>query len=433
MPAAHRYAGAAAFCREDVADAHRRHPEGDLEEYAAARGLEVLGSSSAAGYFAAMPGEDDLQFNVLRGALSGGEHGIVFHELLAWEVVGSQPAGGGWFHGVRYQSGKMFRKPDKISFLQSIPVLGDLVQRPPDPDSPEDAFGIPVTTSATLVPEATAAGDWSIDNQPRPLVAPGRTKLKEHGLPGWDLMGADELPEGFVERLLAGPALRSILAREVERPFFQARTRRGTLVVRCNGWLRDAALLDELTGELSAVAAEVRAAGVEAADPRPFADPLPAADWPPEGVSMSARFPPDPWLVPLHAFAREHGLVIEDRRCYHAAFPTLPVPGRVIAVMRGALPGTDLVGRLAWHAERAEATHNVGRNAVLLPAAPQAEETPAWGVKADGALRLAVRDGVFAAWARRDTPGAGSPRGELGPMVELVAQAVAAGRERKIV
>jgi hypothetical protein len=434
MASTHRYAGAAAFCREDVADAHRRHPETDLGEYAAGRDLDVLGSKSAAGYFAAMPGEDDLQFNAMRGVLSGGEHGILFHELLAWEVIGDRPAGGGTFWGATYQSGKILRKPDRFTFLQAIPVVGDLVQRPADADAPEDAFGIPVTTAATLVPEATAAGDWSIDNQPKPLVAPGRTKLEEHGLPGWDLMGADELAPGFVERLLAGPALRSVLGRETRRPFFQVRTRRGTLVVRCNGWLRDAAPLDALADALSAVAAEVRAAGLEVADPRPFADPLPAADWPPEGVSMSARFPPDPWLAPLHAFAREHRLVIEDRRCYHAAFPTLPVPGRVIAVMRGRLPGTDFVGRVAWHAERAEATHNVGRNAVLLPAAPDAEDTPRGGVKAsDGDLRLAVRDGVFAAWARRDAPGAGSPRGDLGPMVALVADGVAAGRDRTMV
>jgi hypothetical protein len=430
----HRYAGVAAFSREDVADAHRRHPEVDLGEYAGARGLEMLGSKSAAGYFAAMPGKEDVQFNAMRGMLSGGEHGIVFHELLAWEVVGDRPAGGGTFWGVRYQSGKLVRKPDRFSLLQAIPILGDLVQRPADPDSPEDVFGIPVTTAATLAPEATAAGDWTIDNQPKPLVAPGRTKLKDRGLPAWDLMGADELPAGFVERLLAGPALRLVLERERERPFFQVRLCRGTLVVRCNGWLRDPALLDLLADELGALAAEVRAAGLAVADPRPFADPLPAADWPPEGVSMSARFPPDPWLVPMHAFAREHRLVIEDRRYYHAAFPTLPVPGRVIAVMRGRLPGTDLLGRLAWHAERPEATHNVGRNAVLLPAAPGAEETPPGGVRAaDGDLRLAVRDGVFAAWRRRDAPGAGSPRGELGPMVALVADGVAAGRDRQMV
>jgi hypothetical protein len=40
---------------------------------------------------------------------------------------------------------------------------------------------------------------------------------------------------------------------------------------------------------------------------------------------------------------------------------------------------------------------------------------------------------VFAAWARRDAPGAGSPRGDLGPMVALVADGVAAGRDRTMV
>jgi len=433
MPTKHRYAGAAAFSREDVADAHRRHPVTELGEYAAARGLEVLGSNSAAGYFAAMPGQDDVQFNVLRGTLPGGEHGIVFHELLAWGVIGDRPEGGGTFWGVTYQRGKILRKPDRYTFLQSIPILGDLFfDRPPDPGDPENAFGIPVTSAATLVPEATAAGDWSIDNLPKPLVAPGRRKLEEDGLRGWDLMTSDELPAGFLERLLAGPALRSVLERERERPFFQVQMRLGTLVVRSNGWLRDAQRLDGLANEISAVAGEVRAAGLEVADPRPFADPLPAADWPPEGVSASGRFPPDPWLAPLHAFAREHRLVIEDRNYYHAAFPTLPVPGRVIAVMRGRLPGTELVGRLAWHAERSEATDNVGRNAVLLPAAAQAEETPPDGVRT-GELRLCARDGVFAAWGRRDFPGTGSPRGELGPMVALVADGVAAGRDRGMI
>jgi hypothetical protein len=290
----YRYAGAAAFAREDVADAHRRHPEVDLYEYAAARGLEVLGSNTAAGYFAAMPGKDDLQFNVLRGELPGGRHGVLFHELLAWEVIGDRPAGGGTFWGVSYTSGKLFRKPDRFTALRAIPVIGDFIERPPDPDSPENAFGIPVTTAAALVPEATAVGDWSIDNRPKPLVAPRRTKLEEQGLPGWDLMGGDELREGFVERLLAGRALRSVLEQERERPFFQVRARRGAVLVRRDGWLRDAASLDALGRALREVAAEVAAAGRELSDPRPFADPLPDADWPPEGVSLSARFPPDP-------------------------------------------------------------------------------------------------------------------------------------------
>src|SRR5436190_6990381 len=149
MSTGHRYAGTAAFSRADVADAHRRHPEVDLAEYAAAGGLEVLGSTPAAGYLAAMPGYADTQFNVLRGALPGGEHGIVFHELLAWEAISDRPSGGATFWGVTWHPGKLIRKPDKHTVLQSIPILGWLIARPPDPDSPEGAFGIPVTTAAT--------------------------------------------------------------------------------------------------------------------------------------------------------------------------------------------------------------------------------------------------------------------------------------------
>src|SRR5262245_47219997 len=219
-----RYAGEAAFCREDVADAHRRYPEVDLDGYGAARDLEPLGSRSAAGFVAAMPGQDDLQFNVLRGMLTGGAYGIVFHELRAWEVMGDEPAGNGMFYGVRYSSGGFFGRRGR--------------------DAREDAFGIPVTTAATQVPEATAAGDWSIDNEPKPPLAPGRKKLGERGLPGWDLMADDDVPDAFVERLLAGPGLRSVLERERGRRHVEVRSRRGALFVRCNSWLRDAALLD---------------------------------------------------------------------------------------------------------------------------------------------------------------------------------------------
>jgi hypothetical protein len=49
-------------------------------------------------------------------------------------------------------------------------------------------------------------------------------------------------------------------------------------MVRCNGWLREAEQLDALTGDLCELTRDVRAAGLELADRRPFADPLPAAD-----------------------------------------------------------------------------------------------------------------------------------------------------------
>lgn len=70
---------------------------------------------------------------------------------------------------------------------------------------------------------------------------------------------------------------------------------------------------------------------------------------------------------------------------------------------------------------------------MLAAAVPGADATPPGGVKVDGGLRLEIRDGVFAAWARRDAPGTGSPLGDLGPMDDLVAQGVAAGRARGMI
>src|SRR5690242_4268834 len=86
-----RLPGYGAFARSDVADAKRRRPDVDLSDYAARRGLEMLGSRNAAGFFAALPLDEQLQFNVLRGELPGGEQGILFHEVLALPV---SPEGG---------------------------------------------------------------------------------------------------------------------------------------------------------------------------------------------------------------------------------------------------------------------------------------------------------------------------------------------------
>jgi hypothetical protein len=56
----------------------------NLSRYAAERGLEALGNSTPGGYFAAMPAEEALQFNVMRGVLPGGAYGVLFHHRVAW-------------------------------------------------------------------------------------------------------------------------------------------------------------------------------------------------------------------------------------------------------------------------------------------------------------------------------------------------------------
>jgi hypothetical protein len=72
----------AAFSRADVKDAKRGCPDFDLRDYAADRALEFLDHGTPAGYRAALPGQGELQSNVLRGVLPGGEYGILAHEGL---------------------------------------------------------------------------------------------------------------------------------------------------------------------------------------------------------------------------------------------------------------------------------------------------------------------------------------------------------------
>src|SRR3954447_21563002 len=81
-----RLPGYGAFAREDVADARRWGPDVDLSGFAARRCLDVLGSRNAAGFFAALPLDEQLQFNVLRGPLPGSEQGILFHHVLPLPV-----------------------------------------------------------------------------------------------------------------------------------------------------------------------------------------------------------------------------------------------------------------------------------------------------------------------------------------------------------
>ena len=67
-------------------------PDTDLRDYAEARGLSHRGQSTRVGWMAAMGMSEELQFNVLRGVLPGGEHGIVFHDV--------KPQGAGF--GLKY-------------------------------------------------------------------------------------------------------------------------------------------------------------------------------------------------------------------------------------------------------------------------------------------------------------------------------------------
>src|SRR5690349_23835734 len=100
-----RLSGYGAFATADFADARRGHPDVDLSGYAAARGLEMLGS-----------GNEQLQFNVLRGTLPGGEQGMLFHHVLP-VPVSVDGSGEGLVGCVYKPPGGKFRMRDLLGGL----------------------------------------------------------------------------------------------------------------------------------------------------------------------------------------------------------------------------------------------------------------------------------------------------------------------------
>src|SRR3954466_14517703 len=71
--------------KELIADGMRGRPDVDLRDYAAARGLSHREHSTQLPHLAAFPCSEELQFNVLRGQLPGGEDGVLFHEVKVFD------------------------------------------------------------------------------------------------------------------------------------------------------------------------------------------------------------------------------------------------------------------------------------------------------------------------------------------------------------
>jgi hypothetical protein len=403
-----RLPGYGAFAGQDFVDARRRHPDVDLSPYATARGLDMLGSRNAAGFFAALPLDEQLQFNVMRGPLPGGEQGILFHHVLP-VPVSPDGSGAGLVGCVYKQPGAKLRIRD---FFGNLIPLADLLvdavtdlRRPAEVTDPlASCVGVPCTVGAVLVPEA-ALEQFTIDNQPKPrFVSHHREKIGD-----WTLLSREPPDPRLLERFLSDTT-REALRHLDSRAYAKLEVKYGTLVVRVNGYLRDEAELDGLAQLTCALARELRAAGDLIADRRPFDRPLPAPE----------QRAPEPWGDALDAYAWKHRLALEDPAAYHRAFPSLAVPGRAFGVLRGEL-ADGVIGRVAWHTEKSLATNNDGRNAVLLPARPGAEPTPRAGIRlADEALNYWIGDGMLAVWELRSK----ELRGDLGDMEALVRRAL---------
>jgi hypothetical protein len=415
-----RLPGYGAFAKADVRDAKRRRPDIDLSGYAVKRGLDMLGSRNAAGFFAALPLDEQLQFNVLRGSLPGSEQGILFHHVLPLAVSpdGSVVNAGGLYGYVYNPPGAKLRVRDVLGgLIPLLDVAADVVSdlRRPLAESEKgdplgSCIGVPCTVAAVLVPEV-ALEQFTIDNRPKPRFVPHHREDIE----GWTLLSREPPDRRLLERFLSD-ATRDALRILGARPYVKLEVSYGTLAVRVNGYLRGDEELDGLAQAACVLARELRAAGELVADRRPFDRPLPAPE----------LHAPAPWGDALDAHAWKHRLSVEDSAAYHRAFPALAVPGRAFGVLRGEL-ADGVIGRVAWHTEKSLATNNDGRNAVLLPAPPGAEPTPRAGVRlADEALNYWVGDGIMAVWELRSK----ELRGDLGDMDGLVGRALELRRRR---
>ena len=366
--------GWAAWDLRDVADARRRRPSLDLTAWAAARGFDSHGSANAGGWSGVLPGEPELQANVVRGTTPGGWDCCLWHWRQPVPVVDA-PRGPTLIGGPQHDL--TLRSP-----LDGLPRTGG-----------RRYVGVPVTAAAVAVPEAA-------------LLAPFTLGAPDPGA------GGDQPVPRLRARLEAGP-LGAVLRAGSRFALLELSWGGGVLIVRRNGYA-DEAGMDELLPVLDDCARALAAVCAPLHSPAPFGAPLPAATRPE---------PASPLLAEVHRLGRRLGMVTEDPRAYHRAFPTGPVPGTALAVLRGALPGRAATARIAVHADPAGPGAG-GRTALLLAAGAAAATEPG-GVRVAGSpvpMRYAVRGGVLGVWVLRRPPP------DLGPVDELLAASVALER-----
>lgn len=376
--------GYAAMAREDVADAKRRRAARSLEAYAAARGLERLGSGHPPGWAPALPRFAEEQQELLRGVLPGGRDGVLLHGLIQThrrDEAGSDMPGSYWGVVVKSPPGTLRKalRPNRTW----IPVLGRLFD-----DGLDDAtvpFGVagawaPVTICATRVPEAVGRLDRLV-LRTRTRVHRGRRIAADVGQ--LRVLDADG---PALEAVLAGPA-RALLA-ELAGPYWEVRLAFGVLTIQRNGFQVEDAALDGLCRRVCALA-DALAHTLGSTQAAELDEPLAAPPW-----LSDPRLPGDRgWAGDAARTAAAHGLRLEDRLAWHEHHGHLPLPGRASIVLR--LGRSE---RLLLCVERPVEGVPAKRPVLAVAAAPGAAPGPPGGVALPGA-RVLVQDGAALAWA----------------------------------
>jgi hypothetical protein len=445
---------------EWIADGFRGRPDVDLAPYAGARGLEHRGSATQLDYIPAFPLTSELQFNVMRGTLPGGEPGVLYHQVHLLD----EETAAGTFYGQR------------VSLSQARPE--DLISLTGITGEPIRYFKVPHTTAAIRIPQAQGPlvgfdvgrsserviraapegeafkSGFSLDlsflsrrkkksdeplfQGPQPFI--GRD-LAYMALPDWRIAYRGRARKEIVEQVIAGP-LREVLA--ADPPIgYRITFAYGVLIVTRQHFLKQDDELDAFAEGASWLAARIRDVCVAGAATQPFDTELPAPPW----AEKIDKAPNETWqgmdsqdLGGFHAIVRERGLESEDPFEFHRAFSDLPVPGEAYGVMRGTLPGTSLFGRVVAGVERKIAGPPAYWDRILdeLPHGPCGSDTVLLALRPDtpdahpdtgmpwGDGGFAVRRGVLVAWQ----PRLGNAQADGAQLDELVRRAVALAEEQ---
>lgn len=404
--------------REKIGDGFRGRPDVDLADYAAARGLDQRGGMTQLGYLAAMPLSQELQFNVLRGRLPGGEEGIVYHEVKVL-VEGR----GGTFYGVR---GKSPKSKGPLDMLGRLTINAE-----------HTMFKVPHTTVAVRVPEAqgalvgftagrgkdgglTGGGTkvgFAIGGSKSLASGPGHwsgRKLDDRGLDGWQFATRVRGDETALEQVLDGP-LQRLLAEE-QPPRFRIHFRFGVLWMTQQQFAKRDAELDDLCRKASTLAAEMRRIAELSSRRRDFDDRLEQPYW----AEQWRAKPKDTFvggdgqdLGGAAKLADERGLELEDAFEFARGFSDLGWPGEPYVVGRGELAGRR-PGRLVFTLGRKATSTDLNRyleekvagpygcNVAVIPLRGGVADTPGEQVLwTEGNGAYTVRRGILSAWQRR--------------------------------
>jgi hypothetical protein len=393
--------------RQIRADAERERPDVDLLDYADLRGLSHRGNSTQAGFLAALGMSEDLQFNILRGTLPGGESGIVFHEM---RVLRQSDDEHGQMFGLDYA--KQIGGPKRGGFrwgrlITSIQITEKSMW-----------FKLPCTAAVVRIPEASGllVGLNAARGPERGALTQGQWRRVDGGPTSFHVGARQQADDQVVAEVVQGP-LKELLDRP-QPPATEVWFRFGCLWMSQIGWAKTTEELDELCEKVSTLARAVRAICERHARPLQPGVELPAPHWE-EAVrgnrSGEARGGDAQNLSGVVRLADELGMTMEDPFHFMRGFPYVPFPGEVFGVLRGTLPNSDVRGRIAIAIERPAwdesdlqkvLTHRrggpFGCDTVMVAVPPGTPETPGSDGEQwiDGG-RVAIKRGVLAAWRPR--------------------------------